>query len=699
MSHGLFPRIKTNLDLNGPNLLFTQQPVDVNATSIGQDLTLTGIATASFPASNPNPSNTGSIAYQWYLTDGVTQTPLVNSSKFSGTTTSSLTIKNVLTQFDDGRQYFVRADYVPSQDTGNAYNEPLDSNTVTVSVPFELKIITQPQNQEVSQFIDAKFTVSASITDNTTYQWCYEWPSSSDYRYFNKETRTGQGGFNQKPSCIGISNGWYTRTGAAESNGSGPDIRRLQIFWDSTTPVYDGPYAVNVDGYVIVGKYAYKWENYRSPSSYGWRYDDVCGVGDTNAFPFGTGDYGNGFDVCRYEYEYQQGAGAIGGIAINDSSTVSGSKTNELTISSADIGEEKLFCRISHPTAVPSPLNSNIVTFTVREARAILNWEQFGGGAQGTSSPHIDGSKNLTDGGKLAFRANTNSSLRTLCVYSREKDFDVKVTMGAASGSDIGGNSGGKGGVSVFKMKIKKDEEYLIKMGVTSGVHNGGPKGGNRGGGGLIVIYHKAKVVAVCGGGGSAGPSGNGGDGGGIGNPGDDGTGRTSGVGGAKFDPDGLPVAGQTQNGRTAYNEWDGEFPNGGRLGGCTLGKYWHLQGRRPCEDLGNIKFYDGGGNVNPNTATLYRGFKDGQGFRNNGGGAQGNTWGGGGGGATGGSAGFDDSGGGGGSGYRASEIEPISSTALPGGTQVGGNTGLSFITFELYDRAIFDDNLGPSFP
>ena len=49
MSHGLFPRIKTNLDLNGPNLSFTQQPVDVTATSVGQDVTLTGIATAIFP--------------------------------------------------------------------------------------------------------------------------------------------------------------------------------------------------------------------------------------------------------------------------------------------------------------------------------------------------------------------------------------------------------------------------------------------------------------------------------------------------------------------------------------------------------------------------------------------------------------------------------------------------------------------------
>lgn len=696
MSHGLFPRIKTNLDLNGPNLSFTQQPVDVTATSIGQDVTLTGIATASFPPSNPNPSNTGSIAYQWYLTDGTTQTPLVNSSKFSGTTTSSLTIKNTLTQFDDGKQYFVRADYVPSEDTGNAYNEPLDSNTVTVSVPFELKIITQPQNQEVSQFIDAKFTVSASITSNVTYQWCYEWPYPSDYRYYNKETRTGQGGFNQKPSCIGISNGWYTRTGAPESDGSSPDIRRLQIFWDSTTPVYDGPYAVNEDGYVIVGKYAYKWENYKSPSEYGWRYDDTCGVGDANALPFATGDYGNGFDICRYEYEYQQGAGSIGGIVINDSSTISGSKTNELTISSADIGVEKLFCRLTHPNALPSPLNSSIATFTVRDAKAILNWEQFGGGS---SAPHTDGSKDLTGGGKLSFRANTDSSLRTLCVYSREKDFDVKVTMGAASGRSVSGNSGGEGGVSVFKMKIKKNEEYLIKMGVTNSVQTGGPKGGLNGGGGLIVIYHKYKAVAVCGGGGGAGTSGRGGDGGGLGNPGDSGGGRNAGVGGVTFSPDGLPSDGQTQAGRTAYNQWDGSNTNGGRLGGCTLGRFWHLQGKTPCEDLGNIQFYDGGGTINPNTATLYRGFKDGQGFRNNGGGATGNQ-GGGGGGATGGSAGTSDgAGGGGGSGYRASEIELISSTTLPGGTQTGGNTGVSFITFELYDRAVFDDNLGPSFP
>ena len=148
-----------------------------------------------------------------------------------------------------------------------------------------------------------------------------------------------------------------------------------------------------------------------------------------------------------------------------------------------------------------------------------------------------------------------------------------------------------------------------------------------------------------------------------------------------------MPVRGQTQAGRTEYNEWDGNNPNGGRLGGCTLGKYWHLQGYAPCQDLGNIKFYDGSGTINQSTATLNRGFKDGQGPRNNGGGASGND-GGGGGGAQGGFAGTGDgSGGGGASGYRTDQINLIS-------TQSGGNTGVAFITFESYEKAKFNGTL-----
>ena len=63
----LFPDVNTTLDLNGPELSFTTQPVGV-ATSVASGIaTFTGIATATFPSNQSTRStNTGSIAYQWY---------------------------------------------------------------------------------------------------------------------------------------------------------------------------------------------------------------------------------------------------------------------------------------------------------------------------------------------------------------------------------------------------------------------------------------------------------------------------------------------------------------------------------------------------------------------------------------------------------------------------------------------------------
>ena len=87
--------------------------------------------------------------------------------------------------------------------------------------------------------------------------------------------------------------------------------------------------------------------------------------------------------------------------------------------------------------------------------------------------------------------------------------------MGAAAGNSRNGNRGGEGGISVFKMTLKQNTEYTVKLGINY-FQGGGPRGGINGGGGLAVIYEKARVVAVCGGGGGAGTNGRGGDGGGC---------------------------------------------------------------------------------------------------------------------------------------------------------------------------------------
>ena len=137
----------------------------------------------------------------------------------------------------------MRVDYVPSDDTGNADNDPLDSNIATISVPAEFTISQQPQSQEVSQFSDAVFTVGINLSDNSEDRASYQW--------------------------------------------------------------------------------------------------------------------------------------VLDGTDLNDTSNISGSKTNQLTISSDEISTKKLFCRVSHPFSLPSSLNSSEVDFTVRDSKPILNFEKF----------------------------------------------------------------------------------------------------------------------------------------------------------------------------------------------------------------------------------------------------------------------------------------------------------------------------------
>ena len=64
----LFRSSPTSLDLNGPTLYFSSQPVGV-ATSTSSSASLTGIATVSFmtvgDVANPA-TGTGTIDYQWY---------------------------------------------------------------------------------------------------------------------------------------------------------------------------------------------------------------------------------------------------------------------------------------------------------------------------------------------------------------------------------------------------------------------------------------------------------------------------------------------------------------------------------------------------------------------------------------------------------------------------------------------------------
>ena len=300
----------------------------------------------------------------------------------------------------------------------------------------------------------------------------------------------------------------------------------------------------------------------------------------------------------------------------------------------------------------------------------------------GSGEVYETGSRDIGASGGLSFRANASRSARIIILWSSEEDVDVKITLMGAAGESRNGYRGGNGGMSVFKLTMKKDFEYVVKLGVSYNA-GGGARGGINGGGGLAVIYEKAKVLAVCGGGGGAGTNGRGGDGGGVNVVGENAPG-TGGFGGPYIGVGELPPRGETQAGRTGDRDFDNESSGSGRLSGCTIGKYYNDQGLSPCDDISTEKvpFRNADGQVYSSTL-LFRGYKAGQGHRNNGGAGSGNGAGGGAG-ARGGQ-GSGQQGGGGASGYQSGQIELLPSSVLPTGTRQGGNTGAAFISVERY--------------
>lgn len=550
----LFPNIQSTLDLNGPELSFITQPVGA-ATSVASGIaTFVGIATATFPAGQTSrDGNTGTLSYQWYKGS----TALVDGTNITGSGTTTLTLSGLTSPNNDITDVFLRVDYVPSAYgagslTANAINEPLDSNTGTVTVFPTISIDTQPQDSTVVEDIATTFSVDASTSDNST----------------------------------GLGYQWY-----------------------------------------------------------------------------------------------------LNGTALINGSLVKGSKSPTLTITRPDPGLDRVYCAVSHPTAQPGIVTTTEAKLDVASARTFIQWELIGDGTR-----QEKGSRDLATAGQFSARARAGVGARIIQMFSPEKDIDVKITLGGAAGDSRNGNRGGEGGISVFKMTMKKNLEYTVKLGIHSNL-GGGPRGGNNGGGGLGLIYEKASVIAVCGGGGGAGTGGRGGDGGGCNVAGE--RGQNGANGGAFIGVDALPVNGMTQAGRTGPNDYDNGSSGSGRLGGCTIGKYWREQGKSPCEDVGTgiaFRSVDGGtlsDTTNTTTGGIIRGYKAGQGFRNNGGAGSGNG-GGGGAGARGGEGNTSNGGGGGASGYHVSageagEVRLLKSTTLPNGTRLGGNDDVAFICVEAY--------------
>ena len=545
----------------------------IRSTFFDRGLILSGIATAKFPNSQTERNtNTGDIAYRWYE-DGVG--PLSDSANIVGSATTTVNISG-LSFSDNGRKFFLKADYTPSaygsigaaKSTPNAYNEPLDFSTFTLSVAPSIVIVTQPEDSTVVQNLDTTFSVTASIQDGSNDSLTFDW------RY------NEQSFFNEFSNLI-----------------------KSQV----------------------------------------------------------------------------------------ETTTTSG-RQSILTIRNSLVELSRISCIISNTNA-SSSISTKTANLDVSASRIFIKWEKFG-----NATRTEQGERNLATSGPFTSRALAANLHRTIQMWSPEKDIDVKITMGGAAGRTLGNLRGGEGGISVFKMTLKQNTEYTVKLGVNS-FQGGGPRGGNNGGGGLAVIYEKARVLAVCGGGGGAGTNGRGGDGGGMNVAGENGTSNGFGNGGVLIRRDELPTYGMTQAGRTGLRDFDNNSRGSGRLSGCTIGKYWNEQGKLPCEDLGNnVEFLRSNGATYSPTTGIERGYKVGQGHRNNGGAATGNQ-GGGGAGARGGEGGSGSgAGGGGASGYYTSQVTLLSSTELPEGTTIGGNADVAFISVEVYDQSL-DGNQEPLIP
>lgn len=561
ISLNVFRHIQTGLDLNGPILAFTTQPQSIQNLSIGDTITFTAVATASFPSGSGG-TVTGTVTYQWYDDFGpITNQTRTNAngttSVISGATTSTLSITNIQYGVDDQGSYYAVANYIPSAyatgSNANAINAPLSSNSAAISIIPLLSIFLQPvEILDGSTEVFSIFNISAFTSDSA------------------------------------------------------------------------------LDSQIL----------------YQWR---------------------------------------LNGNNLSDSANVVGSRTDQLRIKQPE-GTYTIDCVVTHPTAQPSPLNSNAVTYTTEDPRVVVNLETYD--SFNIADPINTTSANLNNGplnvigrprtGLTPTPGNPVPSVVQF-IYAPEKDIDVLIEMAAAGGSSFGGVQGGQGGWGVFRMTLRQNVEYSIKLGSNnasleppggriSGTVAGAP------GGGLAVMYEKNRVLAVLGGGGGAGTVAAGGDGGGFNQNGQSGFGRNGG-GGGSGDP--------SQSRDDVFTPEQG----GGSLALCVSppDDVFRDQGLSQCSDYTQAgKFKDAAtGTEYDESAILNRGFRLGAAGRINGGWGINGAGGAGGAGARGGSgSGGNKAGGGGGSGWADTGRVTVLKTSS------GVNTGNAYLRIKLYDPA-----------
>ena len=171
------------------------------------------------------PANKGSIKFQWYE-EGVGK--LSDDSRTTGTATTTLTISNLVTPTDNGRKFFLEADYDPqtavsigsSTITGNAPNEPFNSEIATVTVTPLIEITSQPGITSTFPNVPAVISVGATLSDSSfdndlTFQWQLDGDNVSD----GTKTKTTSSGIAVTTTISGATTSSLTLT--SDNSGIG----------------------------------------------------------------------------------------------------------------------------------------------------------------------------------------------------------------------------------------------------------------------------------------------------------------------------------------------------------------------------------------------------------------------------------------------------------------------------------------------
>ncbi len=172
---------------------------DLVSTSLVGISTFIGIGTATLGTPNgPGESPiSGSFIYQWYDEDG----KLSDGDNVTGTATTTLTLSNLSSPTDNGRNFYLEIGYASGtynsagRGVGNALNGPLNTSSASLTVLPEVSITSQPVGVTIGQGEITTFTSGATTTDASygalTYYWTKDVGDGEGPQVIEDEGRAG----------------------------------------------------------------------------------------------------------------------------------------------------------------------------------------------------------------------------------------------------------------------------------------------------------------------------------------------------------------------------------------------------------------------------------------------------------------------------------------------------------------------------